>query len=88
MTIQDSLLEPYRIEVDENQFSVYRHTGRLDKNGYEVKDYKGYYSKLSSAIHKITRIKLSDDNSTISLDHYIKRYDNIYNKLSKIVNHE
>ena len=88
MTIQDSLLEPYRIEIDENQFSVYRHTGKIDRNGYEVKDYKGYYSKLSSALHRIVKIKMSDDNSTISLDHYIKKYDNIYTKLSNIVNHE
>ena len=88
MTIQDSLLEPYRIEVDEHQFSVYRYTGRLDKNGYEVKDYKGYYTKLSTALHKITKIKLSEDNSNITLGHYIKRYEQFYNKLSKIVNHE
>jgi hypothetical protein len=88
MTIQDALLEPYRIEVDESQFSVYRFTGKTDKNGYEVKDYKGYFSKLSTALHKIVKIKMSEDNSTISLGHYIKQYDKIYNSLTKIVNHE
>jgi hypothetical protein len=61
-----------------------KNTGRKDKGDKDITEVKGYYTKLSSAIHHVVRLKMGEENSIVSLQHFTKKYDKTYNQFLKI----
>ena len=72
--IKDSIIAPYEIWVEEDQFVL------VDT---EKNKPLGYYSELTSAIKKISRLGLANQKEDYTLAGFIESYNNIKNKLTK-----
>ena len=72
--IKDPLIVPYEIQVEEDQYVL------IDT----VKEKPlGYYSELSNAINKISRLGLANQKEEYTLAGFIESYNNIKNQLTK-----
>ena len=72
--IRDPLIAPYEIQVEEDQYVL------IDT----VKEKPlGYYSELSNAINKISRLGLANQKEEYTLAGFIESYNNIKNQLTK-----
>ena len=72
--IRDPLIVPYEIQVEEDQYVL------IDTS----KDKPlGYYSDLSNAINKISRMSLANAKDEYTLTGFIESYNNIKNQLTK-----
>ncbi len=76
ITIQDELLSPYIIKVDEDNYTV----------ALESKPEAGihYCTSLVSATNKVIRAKMIK-SETKSLKEYIKEYQNMFNQLKEVI---
>ena len=72
--IKDSIIAPYEIWVEEDQFVL------VDT---EKNKPLGYYSELSNAINKISRLGLANQKEEYTLAGFIESYNNIKNQLTK-----
>ena len=72
--IKDPVIAPYEIQVEEDQYVL------IDT----IKDKPlGYYSDLSNAIQKVSRLGLANHKEDYTLAGFIESYNNIINKLTK-----
>ena len=72
--IKDPAIAPYEIWVEEDQYVL------VDTD----KDKPlGYFSDLSSAIHKVSRVSLANQKDNYTLTGFIESYNNIKNKLTE-----
>ena len=72
--IKDPVIAPYEIWVEEDQYVL------VDT----AKDKPvGYFSHLSSAVHKISRLGLANQKEDYTLTGFIESFNNIKNKLTK-----
>ena len=73
-TIKDPIIAPYEIQVEEDQFVL------IDTN----KDKPlGYYTKLDSAIRRVSRISLANAKEDYTLVGFIENYNKIKNKITE-----
>ena len=72
--IKDSIIAPYEIWIEEDQFVL------VDT---EKNKPLGYYSELSNAINKISRLGLANQKEEYTLAGFIESYNNIKNQLTK-----
>ena len=72
--IKDPIIAPYEIWVEEDQFVL------VDT---EKDKPLGYFSDLSSVIHKVSRVSLANQKDDYTLTGFIESYNNIKNKLTK-----
>ena len=72
--IKDSIIAPYEIWIEEDQFVLI--------NTIKNKPL-GYYSELSNAINKISRLGLANQKEEYTLAGFIESYNNIKNQLTK-----
>ena len=72
--IKDSIIAPYEIWIEEDQFVL------VDTSKNKP---LGYYSDLSSAINKISRLGLANQKEDYTLAGFIESYNNIKNQLIK-----
>ena len=72
--IKDSSIAPYQIWIEEDQFVL------VDTSKNKP---LGYYSDLSSAINKISRLGLANQKEDYTLAGFIESYNNIKNQLIK-----
>ena len=72
--IKDPVIAPYEIWVEEDQFVL------VDT---EKEKPLGYFSDLSSAVHKVSRVSLANKKDDYTLTGFIESYNNIKNKLTK-----
>ena len=74
--IKDLIIAPYEIWVEEDQFTL------IDT---EKNKPLGYYSDLSSAIQKISRLGLANQKEEYTLAGFIESFNNIKNKLTNSI---
>ena len=75
--IIDPIIAPYEIQVEEDQYVL------VDTS----KDKPlGYYSNLSTAIRKISRLGLANQKEEYTLAGFIESFNNIKNKLTNSIN--
>ena len=72
--IKDSAIAPYEIQVEEDQYVLI--DTKKDKP-------LGYYSDLTSAIQKISRLGLANQKEEFTLAGFIESFNNIQSKLTK-----
>ena len=72
--IKDSIIAPYEIWIEEDQFVL---VDTLKNKPL------GYYSELSNAINKISRLGLANQKEEYTLAGFIESYNNIKNQLTK-----
>ena len=72
--IKDSIIAPYEIWIEEDQFVL------VDT---EKNKPLGYYSELSNAINKISRLGLANQKEEYTLAGFIESFNNIKNKIIK-----
>lgn len=84
MKIEDSKMDPYYIDVMENNHTVLEKTGKEDKEGKEIVKTHGYYSSVGSSLSKISKLLAIKDESTISLEGYITKLKTIKSELLKL----
>ena len=72
--IKDPVIDPYEIQVEEDQFVL------IDT---EKDKPLGYYSDLSSAVKKISRLSLANQKEDYTLAGFIESFNNIKNQLTK-----
>ena len=74
--IKDPIIAPYEIQVEEDQYVL------IDTD----KDKPlGYYSDLSNAIHKISRLGLTNQKEEYTLAGFIESFNNIKDKLTNSI---
>jgi hypothetical protein len=97
-TIKDPTIEPFFITKDQYCYTVMetitpddKNIGKFGKkdNGNQGKNYEksvGHYSSLSSALKKITELKidLKDNYSTVM--EYINEFDKQQESINKLIN--
>ena len=72
--IKDPIITPYEIQVEEDQFVL------IDtEKGKPL----GYYTKLDSAILKVSRMSLANAKDEYTLSGFIESFNNIKNKLTQ-----
>ena len=72
--IKDPVIAPYEIWVEEDQYVL------VDT----AKDKPvGYFSHLTSAVHKISRLGLANQKEDYTLTGFIESFNNIKNQLTK-----
>ena len=72
--IKDSIIAPYEIWIEEDQFVL------IDTD----KDKPlGYYSDLESIIKRVSRMSLANAKEDYTLTGFIESYNNIKNQLTK-----
>ena len=74
--IKDPVIAPYEIQVEEDQFVL------IDT---EKDKPLGYYSNLTSAIQKISRMSLANQKEEYTLAGFIESFNNIKNKLTNSI---
>jgi hypothetical protein len=79
MKIEDSILEPYCILVEEDNFTLGIPKEYPQKNGtilYQMHN-ANYFQSFDSALKKLVKIKLANDESVVDLKTYLKRFQEI-----------
>ena len=72
--IKDSLIFPYEIQVEEDQYVL------IDtEKGKPL----GYYTDLENAILKVSRMSLANQKENYTLAGFIESFNNIKNQLTK-----
>ena len=72
--IKDPIIAPYEIQVEEDQYVL------IDTD----KDKPlGYYSDITNAIQKISRLGLANQKEEYTLAGFIESFNNIKNQLTK-----
>ena len=72
--IKDSLIFPYEIQVEEDQYVL------IDtEKGKPL----GYYTDLENAILKVSRMSLANSKDNYTLEGFIQSFNNIKNKLTQ-----
>ena len=74
--IKDPIIKPYEIQVEEDQYVL------IDT---EKEKPLGYYSDLSHAIKKISRLGLANQKEEYTLAGFIESFNNIKNKLTNSI---
>ena len=72
--IKDPVIAPYEIQVEEDQYVL------IDT---EKDKPVGYYTDISTAINKISRLGLANQKEDYTLAGFIESYNNIKNKLTQ-----
>jgi hypothetical protein len=72
--IKDAAIAPYEIYIEEDQYVL------VDT---EKDKPVGYFSRLDSAIYKISRLSLANQKDDYTLAGFIESYNNIKNKLTE-----
>lgn len=87
MKIVDPLLAPYSIEADGNQFSITeRKKVHAGKNKGEMADVAfAHFTTLESAINTVIKLKLGEQQITVSLKQYIDRWKEITEDLKNLL---
>ena len=75
--IKDPVIDPYEIQVEEDQYVL------IDT---EKEKPLGYYSDLTNAIEKISRLGLANAKEEYTLAGFIESFNNIKNKLTNSIN--
>lgn len=77
MIINGPELEPYFIEVDSNNHTVFKATDRINKDGGQINEFNGYFSSLNGALIKIIKLKASDTlgESSIAIQDLVTRIE-------------
>ena len=75
--IKDPIIAPYEIQVEEDQYVL------IDT---EKDKPLGYYSDLTNAIQKISRMSLANAKEEYTLAGFIESFNNIKNKLTNSIN--
>jgi len=74
--IKDPIIAPYEIQVEEDQYVL------IDTD----KDKPlGYYTDITNAIHKISRLGLANAKEEYTLAGFIESFNNIKNKLTNLI---
>ncbi len=79
--IEDELIEPFKIYYDETQFTL------VKKKPDGIEETYGYYRSLSSALQKIAKNKLSNNN-IYSLKLFISEYKQMLKEFTESINFE
>ena len=74
--IKDEVIKPYEIWVEEDQYVL------VDS---EKNKPLGYYSDLTSAIQKISRLGLANQKEEFTLAGFIESFNNIRKKLTNSI---
>lgn len=80
--ITDPALDPYMIQIDENNYAVIKNV-TVKKSGKTYQQTLSFSSKLSSAISKIAKDSLLDRDYS-SVFEYVKEYEKIEERLKNI----
>ena len=72
--IKDPIIAPYEIQVEEDQYVL------IDT---EKDKPLGYYSDITNAIQKISRLGLANAKEEYTLAGFIESYNNIKNEITK-----
>jgi len=84
MKIIDELIEPYSITIDSENFTVgiEKKYEKNDGESYTVQQNQTFHASLESALKKIIRHKIADEESTVGLEQFAEKYRKLSIELS------
>lgn len=84
-TIKDPLIEPYEIDIEENQFILVKPTVTQSGKGAGqiLRTGVGYYTNLSSALLAVAKRKLSDVQRVYTIREYMNEHKAMLDKFSQ-----
>jgi hypothetical protein len=71
--ITDPLINPYKIYVDTNCYTVVDKDKKDENDPLEIEKSYGYFNTLGSALNKIIRMKTTS-NKTYTIQQYVEEY--------------
>ncbi len=80
--ITDPALDPYMIQIDENNYAVIKNI-TVEKSGKTYQQTLSFCSKLSSAVNRIAKDSLLDRDYS-SVAEYVTEYEKIEERLKNI----
>lgn len=81
ITIQDKVISPYVIQIDQSQFTV--GIPKTDKNGKEILTNTSYFTSLAYALKHISKQLLLTRNAQSVLT--IKEFIDLYEEVNKML---
>ncbi len=90
MTIQDKLIEPFVIEITEDQYilkeikpiDTSHHMSKGEEGEREV--IHGYFVELSPIVKKIIKLKLAKEESVVTLKEFATKWVDFYTKFNEL----
>lgn len=82
MILKDEKLGKYEVHLDGSNYSVIERTG-INKKGDDVFKTHAYCSSMESAISKIIRMKVENNDNVHSLESYLKELKSQSEQLNK-----
>lgn len=82
--IIDDMLDPFYIEISENNHTVLENTGKKDKKGELIIKTHGYYNSVGGSLNKINKLLTLKDEDDLTLSGYITKLNTIKEELLKI----
>ncbi len=82
--ITDPTLDPYMIQIDENNYAVIKNV-TVEKSGKTYQQTLAFCSKLSTAVSKIAKDSLLDRDYS-SVGEYVTEFEKIEERLKNITN--
>jgi hypothetical protein len=82
MTIKDKLLEPYQIHFDGSQYTVGKlvYSPKWNKDSFQAISYN---ISLESALKKVTNLKVSDSEDSLTILEYVELYKKMLNSFTE-----
>lgn len=94
MKIQDPVLEPFFIDIEEDQF-ILRETKQIDTTHFLSKGEEGekevthgYFVNLGHLIKKLVQIKLSREQKTVTLQEFWQAWVGYSKKLTSTIDND
>lgn len=82
--ITDPALDPYMIQIDENNYAVVKNI-TVEKTGKTYQQTIAFCSKLGAAVRRIAQDNMLDKDYS-SIAEYVQEFEKIEKRLSKITN--
>ena len=84
MTIKDKIIAPFEIEVEENQYILYKPVTVNVKGEPTVqKDVQGYFTSLGNALLRIVNKQMSATEKNVTVKQYMAEYKKVSDSFLK-----
>lgn len=83
MIIKDRLIEPYFIKVSDSSFDLFK--GSVSEKGNYVEYSYGYYSKLSSCLLKVSKLKTLESEEEMTISQYLDKLEKVTKEITETI---
>lgn len=81
--IKDKVLGKYFIQIDDNNYTVFKVSGKVDANNKPINYLEGYWPTLSGALTQIAKLQVNSklENRVVAIKEYIQETRQVINEI-------